>query len=121
MTQATNNPFFGKFKTPFETPPFDQIKVEHYEPAFDEAIKRLDKEVKAIAENPQPATFENTIVALERSGQLLNTVSSVFFNVLSAEANDEMMEISQRVSPKLSEVSNNIYLNDKLFARVRDV
>ena len=54
MTQATNNPFFGKFKTPFETPPFDQIKVEHYEPAFDEAIKRLDKEVKAIAENPQP-------------------------------------------------------------------
>ncbi len=101
MTHAANNPFFGKFKTPFETPPFDKIKTEHYEPAFDEAIKRMDKEVKEIADNPHLATFENTVVALERSGEMLTTVSSVFFNVLSAEANDEMMEISQRVSPKL--------------------
>ena len=110
MTYAANNPFFGKFKTPFETPPFDKIKNEHYEPAFDEGIKQMEKEVQEIANNPQPATFENTVVALERSGKLLETVSSVFFNVLSAEANDEMMEISQRVSPKLSESSNNIYL-----------
>ena len=121
MTQSAGNPFFGKFKTPFETPPFDQIKTEHYEPAFDEGIRRMEKEIKAIAENPQPATFANTIVALERAGKLLNTVSSVFFNVLSAEANDEMMEISQRVSPKLSECSNNIYLNEALFARVQTV
>lgn len=121
MTHAANNPFFGKFKTPFETPPFDKIKTEHYEPAFDEAIKRMDKEVKEIADNPHLATFENTVVALERSGEMLTTVSSVFFNVLSAEANDEMMEISQRVSPKLSEVSNNIYLNDKLFNRIQSI
>ena len=121
MTQAASNPFFGKFKTPFETPPFDKIRTEHYEPAFNEGIRRMGTEVKAIADNPQPATFANTIVALERAGELLNTVSSVFFNVLSAEANDEMMEISQRVSPKLSECSNNIYLNEALFARVKAV
>ena len=121
MTHAAENPFFGKFKTPFETPPFDKIRTEHYEPAFDEGILRMEREVKAIAENPQPATFSNTIVALERAGKLLSTVSSVFFNVLSAEANDEMMEISQRISPKLSECSNNIYLNEQLFARVKAV
>lgn len=121
MTQAANNPFFGKFKTPFETPPFDKIKMEHYEPAFDEAIRRMEKEVKEIADNPQPATFENTVVALERSGKMLSTVSSVFFNLLNADANDEMMEISQRVSPKLSEISNNIYLNDRLFKRIQSI
>lgn len=121
MTEATNNPFFSKYKTPFETPPFDQIKTEHYEPAFDEGIKQLKEEVDAIANNPQPATFENTIVALERSGKLLDKVSSAFFNVLSADATDAMMEISQRVSPKLSESSNYIYLNEALFARVKTV
>lgn len=121
MTQAVNNPFFEKYKTPFGTSPFDRIQVEHYEPAFEKGIEQIEKEVQAIADNPQPATFENTIVALERSGKLLENVSSAFFNVLSAEANDEMMEISQRVSPKLSESSNNIYLNDRLFARVKAV
>lgn len=121
MTQAASNPFFGKFKTPFETAPFDKIKTEHYEPAFDEGIKQLAKEIDEIANNSTPATFENTIVALERSGKMLDTVASVFFNLLAAESNDEMMEISQRISPKLSESSNNIYLNEKLFNRVKSV
>lgn len=121
MTQAASNPFFGKYKTPFETPPFDKIKTEHYEPAFKEGIGQLDKEVIGIANTAEPPTFKNTIVALERAGKLLNNVSSTFFNVLSAEANDEMMEISERVSPLLSESSNNIYLNEKLFARVKAV
>lgn len=121
MTQTTHNPFFFSYNTPFDTPPFNEIKTEHYEPAFDEGIKQLDSEVQAIANETQPATFENTIVALERSGKLLNKVSSAFFNVLHAEADDEMMEISQRISPKLSESSNNIFLNEKLFARVKDV
>lgn len=121
MTQTTHNPFFFRYNTPFDTPPFNEIKTEHYEPAFDEGIKQLDSEVQAIANETQPATFENTIVALERSGKLLNKVSSAFFNVLHAEADDEMMEISQRISPKLSESSNNIFLNEKLFARVKDV
>lgn len=121
MTQTTHNPFFFRYNTPFDTPPFNEIKTKHYEPAFDEGIKQLDSEVQAIANETQPATFENTIVALERSGKLLNKVSSAFFNVLHAEADDEMMEISQRISPKLSESSNNIFLNEKLFARVKDV
>lgn len=121
MTQTTHNPFFFSYNTPFETPPFNEIKNEHFEPAFDEGIKRLDSEVQAIANDTQPATFENTIIALERSGKLLNKVSSAFFNILNAEADDEMMEISQRISPKLSESSNNIFLNEKLFARVKNV
>lgn len=121
MIQSTNNPFFESFNTPFHTPPFDKIKTEHYMPAFEEGIRLLEKEVDHIANNEDAPTFENTIVALERSGELLETVASVFFNVLSAEANDEMMEISQLVSPKLSESSNNIYLNEKLFQRVQSV
>ncbi len=121
MTQTTHNPFFFRYNPPFDTPPFNEIKTEHYEPAFDEGIKQLDSEVQTIANETQPATFENTIVALERSGKLLNKVSSAFFNVLNAEADDEMMEISQRISPKLSESSNNIFLNEKLFARVKSV
>ena len=121
MTQASENPFFNTYKTPFETPPFDKIKMEHYEPAFDEAIKQLDKEIEAIANNTEPATFQNTIVALERSGNLLKKVCGIFFNVLGADANDMMMEISQRISPKLSESSNNIYLNENLFARIKSI
>ncbi|MCC8152875.1 MAG: M3 family metallopeptidase [Tannerellaceae bacterium] len=121
MTQASNNPFFGNYKTPFETPPFDVIKLEHYEPAFDEGIRRLSDEVEKIARNPEPATFENTVVALDRSGDLLDKVSSAFFNVLNADSNDEMMELSQKVSPKLSDCYNNIYLNEALFQRVKKV
>lgn len=121
MKQNSENPFFGTYRTPFETPPFDRIETEHYEPAFDEGIQQLDEEVQAIANNTELPTFENTIVALERSGKLLDKVSSAFFNVLNAEADDEMMNISQRVSPKLSESSNNIYLNEKLFARVKSI
>lgn len=121
MIQATVNPLLEKYNTPFETPPFHLIKTEHYEPAFDEAIRRLQEEIDAIAGNREPATFENTVVALERSGELLTKVGSVFFNLLNAESNDEMREVSQRVSPKLSESSNNIYLNEKLFERIRSV
>lgn len=121
MAEAANNPFFEKYKTPFETPPFDKIKTGHYEPAFEEGIKQLNAEIENIANSNQPATFENTIVAIEHAGKLLDNVSNAFFNVLSAEANDEMMDISQRISPKLSESSNNIYLNEKLFSRVKSV
>ena len=121
MKQNRENPFFETYRTPFGTPPFDQIETEQYEPAFDEGIRQLDEEVRAIADNTELPTFENTIVALERSGKLLDKVISAFFNVLNAEADDEMMDISQRVSPKLSESSNNIYLNEQLFARVKSI
>jgi Zn-dependent oligopeptidases len=121
MQYTENNPFYTLYNTPFATPPFDQIKPEHYEPAFDRAIAELQEEVQEIADNPAAPSFENTVVALERSGQLLERVSSAFFNVLNALSTDEMMEISQRVSPKLSESSNDIYLNEALFGRVQTI
>lgn len=121
MIHAENNPFFKPYNTPFDTPPFDKIQPEHYEPAFDKAIVELEQEILLIANNPATPTFENTVVALERSGKLLDRVSSAFFNVLNASSTDEMMEISQRISPKLSESSNNIYLNEALFDRIKTV
>ena len=118
---ADENPFFKPYETQYGTPPFDKIKIEHYEPAFDEAIRQHKVEIETIAANPFAPNFANTIAAMEYSGEMLNRVSSAFFNLLSAESNDEMMMISQRLSPKLSEHSNNINLNEKLFARVKAV
>lgn len=115
------NPLLETYKTPHQTIPFDKIKIEHYMPAFEEAMKQHDAEIKAIVENPKPATFENTIVALDRSGLLLTKVSSPFYNLLSAETNDEMQAIAQKVSPLFTEHSNAIRLNEKLFARVKAV
>lgn len=120
-TAKASNPLLEVYATPYETFPFDSIKHEHYEPAFDEAIRQLETEIEAIANDPEQPTFQNTIVSLERSGRLLNRVASAFFAVLSAEADDEMMNISQRISPKLSECQNNIYLNEPLFVRVKTV
>lgn len=121
MAQTAQNPFFIPYGTPFDTLPFDRIRTEHYEPAFEEGIRRLKEEVETIAGNTDAPTFENTIVALERSGQLLEDVSSAFFNVLNAESDEEMMEISQRLSPLLTESSNFIYLNEQLFGRIQSV
>ncbi len=121
MTVAQANPFLSKYKTPHETPPFDKIKVTDYEPAFEEGMKRHNKEIEKIVNNKAAATFQNTIEALEFSGELLGNVSTVFFNLLSSESNDAMMEISQRMQPKLTQHSNNINLNEKLFQRVKAV
>lgn len=120
MIQA-QNPFFEKFSTPHGTVPFDRIKPEHYEPAIREGIRRHDAEIDAITNNPEAATFANTIVAYEKSGELLNRVSTVFSNLLSAETNDEMQELAKSIMPLLSEHSNNITLNEKLFARIKAV
>ncbi len=119
--KAGDNPFFNPFSTPHGTAPFDKIKTEHYEPAFEKAMAEHQQEIDAIADNPEPPTFANTIEAMEYSGEMLNRVSNVFFNLLSAESNDEMMDISQRLSPKLSEHFNTIYLNDKLFLRIKTI
>ena len=121
MKENIKNPLLDTYQTPFNTPPFDQIENHHYIPAFDEGIKLLNEEILHIANNKEDATFENTIIALEQSGRLLDQVSSAFFNILSAEANDEMMNISQLISPKLSESSNNIFLNEELFTRIKKV
>lgn len=121
MANAQENPLLKPFETEHGTPPFDKIKTEHFEPAFEQAMKEHAAEIGAIAANPAEPTFLNTIEAMEYSGEMLNRVSSVFFNLMSAESNDEMMEISQRLSPKLSEHSNNINLNEQLFQRVKTV
>ena len=120
-TSAKENPFFKPFATPYGTAPFDLIKIEHYEPAFDRAIEEHQSEIDAITANLQVPSFSNTIEAMEYSGEMLTRVSSVFFNLLSAESNEEMMDISQRLSPKLSQHSNNVNLNEELFKRVKAV
>jgi peptidyl-dipeptidase Dcp len=118
---AQENPFFKPYATPHATAPFSKITIAHYEPAFDKAIAENQAEIELIATNTAAPTFQNTIEAMEHSGEMLNRVSSVFFNLLGAVSNDEMMEISQRLSPKLSEHSNNINLNEALFKRVKSV
>ena len=101
--------------------PFDRIKTEHYEPAILEGIKQQNAEIDAIILNPEKANFNNTIEAFEESGELLDRVVSVFGNMLSAETNDDLQELAQKIMPLLSEHSNNITLNEKLFARVKEV
>lgn len=118
---AEENPFFHPFNTPHGTAPFNEIKITHYEPAFEKAMAEHQAEIGLITANTTAPTFVNTIEAMEYSGEMLSRVSNVFFNLLSSESNDEMMDISQRLSPKLSEHSNNIYLNEALFTRVKAV
>lgn len=117
----TTNPLLAQWETPHQTPPFGSIKLEHYEPAFETAIECSRAEVEAIVNNPAKPTFGNTIVALERQGALLNRIAGVFFNLLEADATDEMQQIAMRVQPKLTALSNDISLNAELFARVKAV
>jgi peptidyl-dipeptidase Dcp len=115
------NPFFEKYNTPHQTVPFDKIKNEHYEPAMLEGIKLHEAEIEAIINNPEAPTFANTIVAYEKSGKFLDRVTTVFGNLRSAETNDDLQKIAQKMIPLLSEHSNNISLNEKLFQRVKAV
>ena len=115
------NPLIDQPATPFGVPAFDQVKLEHYMPAFEEAIRQDKAGIDAITNNTEAPTFENTIVALDRNGELLERVSSVFFNVLEADGNDEMDAIAEKVSPMLSELHSYFVLNDALFARVKAV
>ena len=110
-----------KFNTKYETAPFQEIKEESYLSAFHELIARSEKEIDAIANNPAEATFENTIEALAYSGEQLDRVSSIFFNLNSAETNDEIQKIAQEVSPILTEFSSKISQNEKLFQRIKKV
>jgi peptidyl-dipeptidase Dcp len=117
----TSNPFLSEFETPYGTPDFDRIKVEHYEPAFLKGIKQQNEEIKAIVENPDEPTFENTIVALDNSGEILVRVSGVFFALTEADTNDDMMALEAKIAPMLSEHSDNIFLNQELYKRVAAV
>lgn len=116
-----SNPLLDQPNTPYGVPAFDQVKLEHYLPAFEAAIAENKAEIEAIVNNEAEPTFENTIVALDRSGLLLDRVEGVFFNVLEADGNDEMNEIAEKVSPMLSELGDDIILNDALFRRVKFV
>lgn len=120
MTKA-QNPFFEKYNTPHRTAPFDHIQTEHYEPAILEGIRCQAAEVDAITSNSAPPTFANTILAYEKSDDLLNRVANVFGNLRSAETNDDLQALAQKMMPLLSEHSNNISLNPKLFERVKAV
>lgn len=118
---AQKNPFMQEWKTPYGVPPFDQIKTEHYLPAFQAGIKQQVAEIKAITSNKQAPTFENTILALENSGALLNKVSGVFFNLTECCNSPAMEAIAEKVFPMLSQHSDNIMLNAQLFERVKKV
>ena len=120
---TAQNPFlnYQNWKTPHGTYPFDAIKVEHYMPAFDEGIKQGLAEIDAIANNPAAPTFANTIEAYEKAGKLLSVVASCFYNLTSAETNDSLAALELELSPKLSEYSSTILLNEKLFERIKAV
>ena len=122
LTACTSeNPLLVEQNTPFGVPAFDKVEIEHYLPAFQEAIAANEAEIEAIVNNPEAPTFANTIEALDRSGELLDKVVGVFFNVLEADGNDEMNKIAEEVTPMLSSLSDGIILNDALFQRVKAV
>lgn len=115
------NPLLEKFNTKYTSSPFEEIKEEHYLPAFQELIKTSEKEIDDITNNPEAPTFENTIEAMAFSGEQLDRVSNIFFNLNSAETNDEIQKIAQEVSPLLTEFSSKISQNEKLFERIKSV
>ena len=117
----SKNPFFSEYENEYGIPPFEDIKVEHYIPAFKEGIKQQQAEYDAIANSKDVPAFENTIEALELSGSLLNKVSAVFFNLYAAETNDELAKIANEVSPLLSEHNDNLYLNELIFNKVKSL
>jgi peptidyl-dipeptidase Dcp len=116
-----NNPLLQKWSTPFETPPFDLILTSHYKPAIEQAIESATKEINAITENSDPPAFENTIAALDHIGDRLGRVSSILFNLNSAETSKELQAVAQEVSPLLTRFSNDITLNRKLFERIQKI
>ena len=116
-----DNPLVKEWNTPYQTPPFSEIKLKHYEPAIDYAIELNRADIDAIVNNPEAPTFENTIVAMERAGELLSRVTGVFFVLNNCDTNEEMQQIANNITPKLTELGNDISLNPELFKRVKAV
>lgn len=114
----TSNPFLTEFQTPYATPDFDRIQFEHYEPAFLKGIEQQNEEIQSIVQNTEAPTFENTVVALDNSGELLARVSGVFFALTEADTNDSLIALQGRIAPMLSEHQDNIYLNADLYQRI---
>jgi len=116
-----NNPLLAVWNTPFGTPPFNLIKIDHFRPAIEEAIRLAMQEIGSITENTGQADFENTVAALDRSGEKLGEITSILFNLNSAETNKLLQEVTQEVSPLLTRFSNDITLNSNLFDRIKSV
>ncbi|HEY8474633.1 MAG TPA: M3 family metallopeptidase [Natronosporangium sp.] len=122
MTSTSNeNPFFAPSELPYQLPPFDRIRDEHYLPAFERGMAEQRAEVAAIAADPQPASFENTLVALERSGATLRRVQAAFDLVAAAHTNPAVQQIEQEIAPKLAAHRDAIFLDRKLYERVRSL
>lgn len=121
VDNTANNPFFSEYDTPHGIPPFDKIKQSHYLPAFYHGIAQNKREIDAITRVRSRATFENTIVALEKSGDFLNKVSNTFYGLTGSMSDEGMRAIAKEISPKLSALGDDIALNDALFKRVKDV
>ena len=121
VAETTPNPFFTEYTTPYGVPPFDQIEVAHYKPALLKGMEEQTKEVEAIVSNPEEPTFENTIVALDQCGQLLQKTMYAFGGQSSVNTNDEIQELEREIYPMLSKHSDDISLNPALFARVKAV
>ena len=120
-TPKTDNPFYSEFQTPFGTPPFNEIKMEHYEPAFQRGMEEQNEIIASIVNNPEAPTFENTIVAFDQSSPILTRVSTVFYGLAGAETNDDIKALSMKLAPIMSEQSDNIMLNAALFDRINAV
>ncbi|MBR2423951.1 MAG: M3 family metallopeptidase [Tidjanibacter sp.] len=118
---VAENPLLAEWNTPFGVPPFDQIEVDHYAPAFKAAMAIHEEEIEAIVNNPEEPTFENTILALDNAGELLGKVANTFFLVASADTNEQMQKVEAKVSPLMSAHSDKIMMNDALFQRVKKV
>ena len=116
-----DNPLLGEWKTPHQTPPFAEIKTEHYRPAVEKGMDEARKNIDAITSSKEKPTFENTILALEKSSALLDKVTSILFNMNESNTNGDLQKIVLEISPKLTSFSNNIYMNEKLFERVKAV
>ena len=112
------NPFLSEYVTPFQIPPFEKIEFKHYEPAFSIGMKEQQDEINDIASNASEPTFANTIEALERSGNTLDKVSNVFFNLVGSNTNDDMDALAVKISPQLSSHNDKILLNKSLFSRI---
>ena len=120
-TQTETNPFVSEFQTEHGVPPFDKIKLEHYEPAFLKGIEEQNANIDAIVNNSEAPTFENVIVALDNSAPILDRVSAIFYNMTDAEKTPGLNELSIKIAPTLSEHSDNISLNQELFKKVNAV
>ncbi|HNW71218.1 MAG TPA: peptidase M3, partial [Bacteroidales bacterium] len=117
--KTSDNPFFSDYKTPFQVPPFDKIDTTDYMPAFEEGMKQHDAEIQAIINSKDEPTFENTILAYDKSGLLLTKVANVFFNIAQAHTNEQLQAIERKISPMLSKHNDDISMNEKLFSRVK--